>query len=76
MIESLTEENIFRQFAHVIQTANGDRKIPVVASKGTASWIEEEGAIPESDDVFGQTNIGAYKLGTMIMEGYLTSARS
>ncbi|HBL84700.1 MAG: capsid protein [Clostridiales bacterium GWF2_38_85] len=66
LIESLTEENIFRQLAHVIQTANGDRKIPVVASKGTASWIEEEGAIPESDDVFGQTNIGAYKLGTMI----------
>lgn len=31
-----------------------------------ASWIDEEGAIPESDDSFGQVSIGAYKLGTMI----------
>jgi HK97 family phage major capsid protein len=37
-----------------------------VASKGTASWVDEEGAIPESDDSFGQVSIGAYKLGTMI----------
>ncbi len=66
LIQSLEEENIFRKLAHVIQTSSGDRKIPVVSSKGTASWIEEEGAIPESDDVFGQTSIGAFKLGTMI----------
>jgi HK97 family phage major capsid protein len=38
----------------------------VVASKGTASWVDEEGAIPESDDAFGQVAIGAYKLATMI----------
>jgi len=37
-----------------------------VASKGTASWIDEEGAVPESDDAFGQVTIGAYKLGTLI----------
>lgn len=66
LIEALEEENIFRKLAHVIQTSSGDRKIPIVSSKGTASWIEEEGAIPESDDVFGQTSIGAFKLGTMI----------
>lgn len=52
--------------ANVITTSSGDRKIPVVASKGTASWIDEEGAIPESDDSFGQVSIGAYKLATMI----------
>ena len=50
----------------MIQTSSGDRKIPVVASKGTASWIDEEGAYTESDDSFGQVSIGAYKLGTMI----------
>ena len=38
----------------------------MVASKGTASWVDEEGAIPESDDSIGQVSIGAYKLGTMI----------
>ncbi len=66
LVQSLEEENIFRQLAHVIQTSSGDRKIPIVSSKGTASWIDEEGTIPESDDVFGQTSIGAFKLGTMI----------
>ena len=66
LVEALEEENIFRQMAKVIKTSSGDRKIPVVASKGTASWIDEEGAIPESDDAFGQVSIGAYKLGTMI----------
>ena len=66
LIESLEEENIFRKLAHVIKTSSGDRKIPVVASKGTASWVDEEGLIPESDDSFGQVSIGAYKLGTLI----------
>lgn len=66
LVEALEEQNIFRTLAHVIQTSSGDRKIPVVASKGTASWVDEEGAIPESDDAFSQVSIGAYKLGTMI----------
>ncbi len=66
LVEALEEENIFRQMAKIIQTASGDRKIPVVASKGTAAWMDEEGAYPESDDSFGQVSIGAYKLGTMI----------
>lgn len=66
LVEALEEENIFRQLAKVIQTSSGDRKIPVVATKGTASWIDDEGAFTESDDSFGQVSIGAYKLGTMI----------
>ena len=65
-MEALEEENIFRQLAKIIQTSSGDRKIPVVATKGTASWIDEEGAYLDSDDSFGQVSIGAYKLGTMI----------
>lgn len=66
LIESLEEQNIFRQLANIITTSSGDKKIPVVASKGTASWVDEEGAIPESDDAFSQVSIGAYKLATMI----------
>ena len=66
LIESLEEENIFRRFAHIIRTSSGDRKIPIVVSKGTASWIDEEAAYPERDDAFGQTSISAYKLATMI----------
>lgn len=66
LVEALEEENVFRQMAKVIRTSSGDRKIPVVATKGTASWIDEEGAYTESDDSFGQVSIGAYKVGTMI----------
>ena len=66
LVESLEEENIFRKLANVIQTSSGDRKIPVVATKGTASWVDEEGTIPESDDSFSQVSIGAYKLATLI----------
>ena len=66
LVEALEEENIFRQMATIITTSSGDRKIPVVATKGTASWVDEEGVIPEADDAFGQVSIGAYKLATMI----------
>ena len=66
LIQSLNEENIFRGIAKIIHTSSGDRKIPIVSSKGTASWIDEEAITPESDDSFGQMSIGAFKLGTMI----------
>ena len=66
LVDALTEENIFRKLAHIVNTASGDRKIPVVASKGSASWVDEEGTITDSDDTFSQVSIGAYKLGTLI----------
>lgn len=66
LVEALEEENFFRTIATVINTSSGDRKIPVVASKGEASWIDEEGAFPESDDTFGQVSISAYKVATML----------
>lgn len=66
LVEALEEQNIFRKFAHVIQTASGERKIPLVATKGEASWIEEEAIIPESSDTFGQLSLEAFKLGTLL----------
>lgn len=66
LVEALQDEVFFRNLATVIRTSSGDRKIPIVTSKGTAAWIDEEGQFPESDDSFGQTSIGAYKLATMI----------
>lgn len=66
LVQALEEENIFRKLAHVINTSSGDRKIPVVASHGSASWVDEEGSITESDETFNQVSIGAYKLGTLI----------
>lgn len=66
LIESLEEQNVFRKIAKVIKTSSGDRKIPVVATKGNASWVDEEGPVTESDDAFNQVSVGAYKVGTMI----------
>lgn len=66
LIQSLIEENILRQIANIITTSSGDKKIPVVASKGTASWVDEEGNIPDSDDEFSQVTLSAYKVATMI----------
>ncbi len=66
LIESLEEENLMRQVCNVITTSFGDKKIPVVASKGTADWTDEQGAMHESDDVFDMVTLGAHKLTTMI----------
>ena len=66
LVQKLTAANVLRPLCHVIQTSYGDRKIPVVASKGTADWVDEEGTYPLSDDTFSQVVLGAYKLATMI----------
>ncbi len=55
LVEALEEEVFFRNLATVIKTSSGDRKIPIVTSKGEAAWIDEGGQFPESDDSFGQT---------------------
>ena len=86
LVDALGEENIFRTLARVIQTSSGDRKIPVVTTHGSASWLDEEELVPESDEAFGQTSIGAFKLGTFIkvsdellndsvfdLQGYITT---
>lgn len=66
LVKALEEENIFRKLAKIIQTSSGDRKIPVVTTHGSASWLDEEELVPESDEVFSQTSLSAYKLGTFI----------
>ena len=66
LVQALNDEHIIRGKANVFQTNSGSHKIPVVTTKGTASWIDEEGPIPEGDDTFGQQTIGAHKVGTII----------
>jgi HK97 family phage major capsid protein len=66
LIEALENANIFRQFAHVIHTSYGERKIPIVATKGTASWVDEEGTITDSDTALAQVSLSAYKLATLM----------
>ena len=66
LIEGLEDENIMRGLVHIIRTGSGQHKIPIVASHGTGSWVEEEGTIPESDDAFSQISLSAHKFATMI----------
>ena len=66
LITSLEEENVIRKHAHVFATSSGSHKIPIVSTRGTAAWVDEEGQIPESDDAFGQQLIGAHKIATLI----------
>lgn len=66
IVAALAEANQFRTVARVISTSSGDRKIPVVSAEGTASWVDEEGQITDTDGAFGQVTIGAYKLATMM----------
>jgi HK97 family phage major capsid protein len=86
LIAALADQNIMRGLATVIQSDSGDRKIPVVASNGAATWIAEEGAFVEADDAFTQITLGAHKVGTIIkvseelindsafdVEGYITN---
>ena len=66
LIEKLHDENIIRQYATVIKSSNGDKKIPVVAGYGEAAWTDEEAAYTESDDSFGVITLGAHKLTSII----------
>jgi HK97 family phage major capsid protein len=66
IIDALNDEDILRGMATVIATSSGERKIPVVATHGSAAWVDEEGVIPESDDTFGVVNLGAHKLATTL----------
>ncbi|QGT99507.1 Phage major capsid protein [Candidatus Syntrophocurvum alkaliphilum] len=66
LIKALEDVNLMRNLCHVINTSHGDRKIPVVASHGSAAWMDEAGAFEESDDSFTQVSLSAYKLGTML----------
>ena len=66
LIQKLQEANVLRTISHVIQTNSGEHKIPVVASEGTAAWLEEEAAYTESNTQFSQVSLSAHKLGTLI----------
>ena len=66
LVQGLAENGIIRAHAHVITTSSGLHKIPIVAAHGSAAWIDEEGAYTDSDEVFGQVQLDAHKVGTVI----------
>jgi len=66
LVQALHEQNIFRQIARIVSTSHEKLKVPVATAAGTASWIEENEVIPESESTFSQITLNAYKLGTMM----------
>jgi len=66
LITTLNDTFIIRKLAHTFNTSSGTHKIPVVATRGVANWVEENGTIPDSDDGFAQKTIGAHKLCALI----------
>ncbi len=66
LLDKLQNLHTIRGLATIIHTDSGDRKIPVVASHGTAAWTDEEAPFHESDDTFAQITLGAHKLTSLI----------
>ena len=66
LIIALEEQNIFRQIARIVSTSSDKLKVPIATAVGTASWIDENEIIPESESTFSQITLNAYKLGTMM----------
>ena len=67
LIDVLREFGVMRQVATVISTTSGEAlQLPSVTSHGTASWTAENAAYTESDEVFGQLTLNAYKAATII----------
>ena len=61
LIDVLDEENIMRRLGTKI-TTSGEHKINIAATKPTAAWIEEGGALVFADATFGQMLLDAHKL--------------
>jgi len=66
LISALADFNIMRALATRIITSYGTLQIPVVATRGTASWVEEAALIPDSDGSFDQVSLHPHKMATLI----------
>ena len=61
ILKSVAQANFMRQIATTITTAN-DRDIPIETTLGPATWLAQSGPYVESDSVFSQKILKAYKL--------------
>jgi len=66
LVSALEDYDIMRGLARRISTTSGELQIPVVATRGTATWVEEAELIPASDGSFGQVTLRAHKMATLI----------
>ena len=66
LVQTLNDTMVIRKLAHVFKTASGSHKIPVLETKAKAAWTDEGETIAETNETFGQKNIGAHKLTALI----------
>jgi len=66
LVEALYENNILRGISTIKHTDH-DLKITRTEDGGSAQWVDESHAYPNSDLTFGQITLKAYKLGTKIL---------
>ena len=62
---ALENDNLFRRLATVIQAPTVDGTIQAVTSTGSADWVAEGTAFPESSDTFTQFPVKSHKLATL-----------
>jgi HK97 family phage major capsid protein len=65
VIDKLKELDVIREYANVIRTSS-KRNIPVEASAGEATWLDEEDEYEGTDPAFGLVTLDAFKVGQMI----------
>jgi HK97 family phage major capsid protein len=65
IVQGLNEANVVRTLAKTISTSV-ERKVPIAATPSTATWVAENGAIPESGVAFSQKTLDAFKLTDLI----------
>jgi len=66
LVKALDEQLVIRKLAHTFSTSSNSTKIPVVSTRGAATWTDENSAITELNETFGQKALTAHKLTALI----------
>lgn len=64
--KTLAKENVFRRLGTMINTDSPEGTIQAIASIGTADWVGEGAAIPESSDSVVPVPVHSYKLSSLV----------
>lgn len=64
--QALAKDNVFRRLATVVNTTSPDGTIQAVTSTGSADWVAEGAAIPESSDTILPFQVYSYKLASLV----------
>jgi len=66
LVRALSEQNIFRQIARIVQTSGDVLKIPIANGGAAVNWISENAEIPETSVTFSQIVLRSYKMGCLL----------